>query len=75
LLYEANPLAMIAEQAGGIAIDGEKPILDLLPQAIHQRTPLVIGGRVEVEAFLKFVGNGPPGARSAASQAAEQLAS
>jgi fructose-1,6-bisphosphatase I len=75
LLYEANPLAMIAEQAGGMAIDGEKPILDLIPRAIHQRTPLVIGGRVEVEGFLAFVGDRPPAARSAASQPAEQVTS
>jgi fructose-1,6-bisphosphatase I len=52
LLYEANPLAMIAEQAGGMAIDGSDPILSLLPSGIHQRTPLVIGGQSEVLAFL-----------------------
>jgi fructose-1,6-bisphosphatase I len=73
LLYEANPLAMIAEQAGGMAINGEEPILGLLPQAIHQRTPLVIGGRGEVQAFLEFVGDRP--VRSARSQAAEPIAS
>ena len=67
--------AMIAEQAGGMAINGEEPILDLVPQAIHQRTPLVIGGRVEVEAFLRFVGDRPPAVRSAGSQHAEQIAS
>lgn len=51
LLYEANPLALIAEQAGGIATSGEEPILSIIPKGIHQRTPLVIGGRSEVEAF------------------------
>jgi len=51
LLYEANPLALIAEQAGGIATSGEEPILNIIPKGIHQRTPLVIGGRSEVEAF------------------------
>jgi fructose-1,6-bisphosphatase I len=55
LLYEANPLALIAEQAGGIATNGEEPILKIVPKAIHQRTPLVIGGRSEVEAFLAHV--------------------
>jgi len=55
LLYEANPLALIAEQAGGIAIDGEEPILGLRPRGIHQRTLLVVGGRFEVERFLSFV--------------------
>jgi fructose-1,6-bisphosphatase I len=53
LLYEANPLAFIAEQAGGLAIDGEQPILSLEPKTIHQRTPLVVGGRFEIEAFLE----------------------
>ncbi len=51
LLYEANPLALIAEQAGGMATDGEGAILDLVPGGIHQRTPLMIGGRSEVAAF------------------------
>jgi fructose-1,6-bisphosphatase I len=54
LLYEANPLALIAEQAGGIAINGKEPILRLQPSGIHQRTPLVVGGRSEVERFLEY---------------------
>ncbi len=41
------------EQAGGMAIDGEAPILGLQPSGIHQRTPLVVGGRFEVESFLE----------------------
>src|SRR5262249_37332550 len=51
LLYEANPIAYIAEQAGGKASDGRRPILDVSPQSIHQRTPLVVGGPVEMQAF------------------------
>lgn len=51
LLYEANPLAFIAEQAGGLATDGERRILDIVPHEIHQRTPLILGSRVEVEDF------------------------
>jgi fructose-1,6-bisphosphatase I len=51
LLYEANPLALIAEQAGGLATSGEESILNIIPKGIHQRTPLVIGGRSEVEEF------------------------
>lgn len=43
LLYEANPLAFIAEQAGGYASDGTQPILDIKPTSLHQRTPLYIG--------------------------------
>jgi fructose-1,6-bisphosphatase I len=42
---------LIAEQAGGIATSGEEPILSIIPRAIHQRTPLVVGGRSELEAF------------------------
>lgn len=51
LLYEANPLAMIAEQAGGMASSGKGRILDLQPEAIHQRTPFMVGSRSEMEAF------------------------
>jgi fructose-1,6-bisphosphatase I len=48
LLYEANPLAFICEQAGGAAIDGVNDILDLTPVELHQRTPLFIGSKDEV---------------------------
>jgi fructose-1,6-bisphosphatase I len=53
LLYEANPLAFIAEQAGGIATSGDQRILEIQPREIHQRTPLVLGSRMEVEEFQK----------------------
>ena len=49
LLYEAAPLAYIAEQAGGLATDGTRPILDIEPTDLHQRTPLVIGSKNDVE--------------------------
>jgi fructose-1,6-bisphosphatase I len=49
LLYEANPLAFIVEQAGGAACDGTTRILDLQPAELHQRTPLYIGSKAEVE--------------------------
>jgi len=49
LVYEANPIAFLVEQAGGAATDGVRPILDLIPHALHQRTPLVFGARDEVE--------------------------
>jgi fructose-1,6-bisphosphatase I len=55
LLYEANPLAYIAEQAGGAATDGERPILDLEPQDLHQRTPLFIGSREDVATAMEFL--------------------
>ncbi len=54
LLYEANPIAFIAEQAGGAATDGERRILDIEPQSIHQRTPLVVGGKFEMERFERL---------------------
>ena len=53
LLYEANPLAFIAEQAGGFAFDGTRRILEIQPEGIHQRTSLVLGGKSEIEAFKK----------------------
>ncbi|TAK91613.1 MAG: class 1 fructose-bisphosphatase [Verrucomicrobia bacterium] len=53
LLYEANPLAFVAEQAGGLASDGRQRILDKKPTAMHQRTPLVIGSKQEVERVLR----------------------
>ena len=48
LLYEASPMAFIAEQAGGSATDGVRRILDLVPKDLHERTPLVIGSREDV---------------------------
>jgi fructose-1,6-bisphosphatase I len=48
LLYEASPMAFIAEQAEGSATDGVNRILDIVPQSLHQRTPLVIGSREDV---------------------------
>lgn len=54
LLYEANPVAFLTEQAGGVAIDGKHRILDIQPDSIHQRTPLVVGSRVEMADFERF---------------------
>lgn len=56
LMYEANPMAFIAEQAGGAASDGQTRILDKKPGKLHQRTPLFIGSKAMVrraEAFLQ----------------------
>lgn len=53
LLYEANPLAFLAEQSGGAATDGTTRILDLKPTELHQRCPLYIGSRNMVEAAMK----------------------
>jgi fructose-1,6-bisphosphatase I len=49
LLYEAAPLAMICEHAGGRASDGERDILAIHPETLHQRTPLYIGSRAFVD--------------------------
>ncbi len=56
LMYEANPMAFIIEQAGGAATDGEQRILDKTPETLHQRTPLFIGSKemvAQAEAFLR----------------------
>jgi fructose-1,6-bisphosphatase I len=49
LLYEANPLAFVVEQAGGAATDGVHRIMDITPTELHQRTPLYIGSKGEVD--------------------------
>lgn len=58
LLYEANPIAFIAEQAGGMASDGRIPLLDVQPHDIHQRTPLVVGSEVEMLEFERCLQEG-----------------
>jgi fructose-1,6-bisphosphatase I len=55
LLYEANPMAFLFEQAGGMAIDGKDPILDIVPKELHQRVPVVLGSKDDVTAFRQFV--------------------
>lgn len=59
LLYEANPLALIAEQAGGVATDGRERILEKVPRSLHQRTSLIIGSKAEVERVHSFLGEEP----------------
>lgn len=49
LMYEANPIAFLAEQAGGLATNGPERILEIEPKVLHERTPLVVGSRAEVE--------------------------
>jgi fructose-1,6-bisphosphatase I len=60
LVYEANPLAMLIEQAGGRATDGENRILDLKPHDLHQRIPLVFGSARKVERVAAFHNGGLP---------------
>jgi len=54
LLYEAAPMAFLVEQAGGRALSGETPILDLQPESIHQRVPCVFGSRDDVLEMRKY---------------------
>lgn len=58
LLYEANPVAFLAEHAGGSSSDGRQSILDIQPRDIHQRTPLIVGGRAEMEEFGRCLEEG-----------------
>lgn len=60
LLYEANPLAFIVEDAGGKASTGQQRILDIRPTSLHQTVPLAIGSAKDVELYEKFFkGNSP----------------
>jgi fructose-1,6-bisphosphatase I len=56
LLYEANPIAFLAEQAGGLATDGTRRVLEIAPTSLHQRTPLVVGSHTEVEMLREMLG-------------------
>jgi fructose-1,6-bisphosphatase len=53
-LYEANPMAMIVEQAGGAASTGRERILDIVPKDLHERVPVVLGSRSEVERLVRY---------------------
>ena len=55
LLYEASPLAFIVEQAGGLASTGGSRVLDVQPTQLHQKTPLIIGSREDVEEAEAFI--------------------
>ena len=54
LLYEANPMAMIVEQAGGLATTGRERLLEVQPTSLHQRVPVILGSRREVERLLEY---------------------
>ena len=55
LVYEANPIAWLIEQAGGAATEGRHRILDLVPMSLHQKVPLVFGSREEVERVAHYI--------------------
>ena len=54
LLYEANPMAMLVEQAGGAASTGRGRILDVAPASLHQRVPVILGSKNEVERVERY---------------------
>lgn len=56
LLYEAGPMAFLAEHAGGYGSNGSQSLLDVKPESIHQRTPVFIGSRSLVEKAEEFIG-------------------
>jgi fructose-1,6-bisphosphatase I len=54
LMYEANPMAFLVEQAGGAATDGTQRIMDLMPSKLHQRVAVVLGSKNEVERVTSY---------------------
>lgn len=55
LLYEANPMAMLIEQAGGASFSGDRRTMDIQPDRLHQRVPVVLGSKAEVERVQSFL--------------------
>ena len=55
LMYEANPLAFVAEQAGGAGHSNTQRILDIQPDTRHQRTPLILGNKLEVDLVVQTI--------------------
>lgn len=60
LLYEAAPMAMLVTQAGGRATDGERDILDIQPESLHQRVPVYLGSEASIEKVKRFLSDGTP---------------
>jgi len=58
LMYEANPLGYVAEQAGGAASTGYQRIMDIIPEQLHQRTPLIMGNKDVVEETVSVISGG-----------------
>ena len=54
LLYEANPMSYIVEQAGGMASTGRERIMDIKPTGLHQRVPVILGSKNEVERLIRY---------------------
>ena len=56
IVYEANPVAFLIEQSGGFATNGQKRILSLKPESIHERVPFIFGSKNENNKLIKFYG-------------------
>ena len=54
LMYEANPISFLVEQAGGAATTGRERVLEILPEDLHQRVPLIFGSKNEVERVFRY---------------------
>jgi fructose-1,6-bisphosphatase I len=54
LMYEANPMSFIVEQAGGVATNGEDRILDIQPTSLHERVAVFLGSKNEVERVTRY---------------------
>jgi fructose-1,6-bisphosphatase I len=54
-MYECNPMSLLIERAGGMATTGEMPILDIQPTSIHQRSPIILGSKDDVEEYVEIV--------------------
>ena len=65
-LYEAAPMAFLMEQAGGLATTGAGRILDVTPGKLHQRVPVFLGSKEEIQYMLSFRAKNPPPAKLAA---------
>jgi fructose-1,6-bisphosphatase I len=54
LMYEANPMSFIVEQAGGVSSTGRERIMELQPTGLHQRVPVILGSKNEVERLVSY---------------------
>ena len=53
-MYEANPMSFIVEQAGGLSSTGRERIMDIQPEGVHQRVPVILGSKNEVERVVSY---------------------
>ena len=54
LLYEANPMSFLIEQAGGVSSTGYERIMDIKPTGLHQRVPVILGSKNEVDRIVSY---------------------